>query len=418
MPNNNQDTTNFFASFIDNLQDIIGIISPIIPGPIADKIDTVNTLIDIRQEIDQNTGMPSWKITVATIAGNAAGGSVIAVGEFTTRAAALTALAAGGPVGWAGSAAIFYNGSVVTIKAGNAAQQLTHDETLALLNSPGFIEAENYANNWAHDLMDSIVDVLGKTTGWSQEPVWLNNLLKGYDATLFGARDLEDYLKDKLSSLLSDAQTIGSPILDFLHNLTIAEATPPPVIRRDPLTLDLNHNGTIDLVSLNNSTAFFDLDDDTLREKVGWIKPTDGLLVLDENNNGIVDNINELFGHSNEDGTQTTGTQELATHDSNSDGKIDSSDSVFSQLKVWQDLDQDGFFRQKNANSIFRKNENSATPNLGHESSWSEANKSDEVLKHSEQEIFLANSDEALVKPINDNSANQHLSFISSIKSY
>ena len=140
---------------------------------------------------------------------------------------------------------------------------------------------------------------------------------------------------------LLDIDLIGSPILDYLHSLTSAEAT-APIRRYDPLTLDLNHNGTIDLVSINNSTAFFDLDDDTLREKVGWIKPTDGLLVLDENNNGSVDNINELFGHSNEDGTQTTGTQELATHDSNSDEKIDSSDSVFSQLKVWQDLDQDG----------------------------------------------------------------------------
>ena len=58
-----------------------------------------------------------------------------------------------------------------------------------------------------------------------------------------------------------------------------------------------------------------------------------------------LDNILELFGKTNK-----TGTEELREYDLNnaaeangiSDGKIDSSDAIFSQLKIWQDLNQNG----------------------------------------------------------------------------
>ncbi|MES2677610.1 MAG: calcium-binding protein, partial [Pseudomonadota bacterium] len=133
--------------------------------------------------------------------------------------------------------------------------------------------------------------------------------------------------------------------------------------RSDPLTLDLNHNGRIDLISLNQSDAKFDLQGDGLKRKVGWVggndsnndgiiddiandgsrlNDADGFLVLDSNNNGVVDNINELFGHKNADGTTTTGTDELSLYDLNQDGKINSNDSVFNQLKIWQDFNGNG----------------------------------------------------------------------------
>ncbi|MBU6140974.1 MAG: hypothetical protein KGP29_05440 [Proteobacteria bacterium] len=56
-----------------------------------------------------------------------------------------------------------------------------------------------------------------------------------------------------------------------------------------------------------------------------------------KNNNGSVDNILELFGKTNK-----TGTQELREYDLNSDGVINSNDSVFSELRVWQDFNQNG----------------------------------------------------------------------------
>jgi hypothetical protein len=41
-------------------------------------------------------------------------------------------------------------------------------------------------------------------------------------------------------------------------------------------------------------------------------------------------------------------------HDSNADGKIDANDGVFSQLRVWRDLDQDG---RTDAGELFTLNE-------------------------------------------------------------
>ncbi|MBU6140399.1 MAG: hypothetical protein KGP29_02430, partial [Proteobacteria bacterium] len=81
--------------------------------------------------------------------------------------------------------------------------------------------------------------------------------------------------------------------------------------RIDPLTLDLDGDG-VELVSLENSNTFFDLDADGLRENVGWISSDDGILVYDSNNSGSVDNINELFGDN-----EALGTVELAQYDDN-----------------------------------------------------------------------------------------------------
>ena len=155
---------------------------------------------------------------------------------------------------------------------------------------------------------------------------------------------------------------IGSGIEDFLRSLGLGEAT-TPVLRYDPLTLDLDGDG-IELISLSNSNTFFDLDNDGLRENVGWVKADDGILILDGNNNATVDNIEELFGYANPDGTQVTGTQELATHDSNHDGKIDNNDAVFSQLKLWQDLNQDGISQEGELKSLTDYNITSIDVNL------------------------------------------------------
>jgi Ca2+-binding RTX toxin-like protein len=60
-------------------------------------------------------------------------------------------------------------------------------------------------------------------------------------------------------------------------------------------------------------------------------------LARDLNSNGKIDDASELFGNATE-----TGFTALSKLDSNKDGKIDSSDTAFGTLRVWQDLDQDG----------------------------------------------------------------------------
>jgi len=56
-----------------------------------------------------------------------------------------------------------------------------------------------------------------------------------------------------------------------------------------PIAFDLNGNGAIDLIALENSGAFFDLDSDGFRENAQWVDSGDGLLALDLDGNGTID---------------------------------------------------------------------------------------------------------------------------------
>jgi hypothetical protein len=69
--------------------------------------------------------------------------------------------------------------------------------------------------------------------------------------------------------------------------------------------------------------------------------------------NGTIDSGRELFGDNTalpgyvagspgSAGLASNGYQALAQHDSNHDGQINSQDAVYSQLRVWRDLNQDG----------------------------------------------------------------------------
>ncbi|MDR2081182.1 MAG: hypothetical protein LBP54_04775 [Campylobacteraceae bacterium] len=106
----------------------------------------------------------------------------------------------------------------------------------------------------------------------------------------------------------------------------------------DPLVLDLNGNSQISFVELDKSNVFFDLNADGIRKHTAWIDKDDGFIVYDENGNGKIDNINELFGNDTIDGFADLKNR----IDSNGDGIIDASDEKFNDLKVWQDKNQDG----------------------------------------------------------------------------
>lgn len=106
--------------------------------------------------------------------------------------------------------------------------------------------------------------------------------------------------------------------------------------RRDPLVLDLNYDGAR-LLSVTASTVNFDLDGDGFAERTGWVSPSDGLLALDRNGNGIIDDGTELFGTAQQDGFSV-----LRALDTNGDNLISSADAAFGSLLVWQDANGDG----------------------------------------------------------------------------
>ncbi|MBF0804229.1 hypothetical protein IR141_07740 [Neisseria sp. 19428wB4_WF04] len=88
---------------------------------------------------------------------------------------------------------------------------------------------------------------------------------------------------------------------------------------------------------------------DGIRTSTGWVSADDGLLVIDRNGDGIINNGGELFGDSSvlQNGEHAAhGYAALAGFDSNSDGLIDNKDEKFAALKVWRDLNQDGISQE------------------------------------------------------------------------
>lgn len=113
-----------------------------------------------------------------------------------------------------------------------------------------------------------------------------------------------------------------------------------------PLILDLDGDG-VETSSLANSNAMFDLLGNGFAIKTAWVGKDDGLLALDINGNGTVDNITELFGNKT-----TNGFAILSVHDLNADGVIDSQDAVFSNLKIWKDVNSDGISHSSELKSL------------------------------------------------------------------
>ncbi|MPY23276.1 calcium-binding protein, partial [Shewanella sp. YLB-07] len=122
-----------------------------------------------------------------------------------------------------------------------------------------------------------------------------------------------------------------------------ANAIEQSMVRRDPLVFDLDGDG-IETVS-SDAGIIFDHDGDGIKQGTGWVGADDGLLVLDINGNGTIDSGKELFGDNTDlaNGEKAyNGFAALRDLDSNGDGIIDSNDAVYSQLKIWQDANQDG----------------------------------------------------------------------------
>lgn len=114
-----------------------------------------------------------------------------------------------------------------------------------------------------------------------------------------------------------------------------------------PLVLDLDGDG-IELVGQSHGISF-DMTNDGILDSTTWVAADDGMLAIDLNNDGVINNQSELFGNN---ATANDGFANLAGYDSNNDGVIDHQDAVFAELLVWQDLNQDGISQADEMHSL------------------------------------------------------------------
>ena len=129
------------------------------------------------------------------------------------------------------------------------------------------------------------------------------------------------------------------------------------VPRRDPLALDLDGDG-IETRGADGRVVF-DHNGDGIKTGTGWLRPDDGWLVLDRNNNGTIDNGGELFGvdTAKSDGTKATdGFDALGDLDSNNDNVFDSKDTRFADVRIWRDLNQDGVSQSNELSTLAANN--------------------------------------------------------------
>lgn len=117
---------------------------------------------------------------------------------------------------------------------------------------------------------------------------------------------------------------------------------------KDPLVINFSGNAT----ELTDQKFGFDLDSDGQQEQINFVKPNSGLLALDKNGDGQINNGKELFG------AQTgQGFKELAQYDEDQNGFIDEADSVYSQLKIWvktaEGEDQQFSLKEKDVGAIY-----------------------------------------------------------------
>jgi hypothetical protein len=115
-----------------------------------------------------------------------------------------------------------------------------------------------------------------------------------------------------------------------------------------PILMDLENDG-VHLTGLDDP-VWFDIDADGAPDLISWTDRSEGLLALDRNGNGLIDDGGELFGNATRlsNGNRAlNGYLALAELDSwifsgNEDGHLDSADAAFGALRLWTDLNHDG----------------------------------------------------------------------------
>jgi len=199
-------------------------------------------------------------------------------------------------------------------------------------------------NNYTGDLVDDFLDAReARYAEIVERDSSQNVFLKGWLNRVNALRDYIDTNNDASFVKLWDNALFNGMSKDLMSTLRSLFTTATKV--GSPVILDLDGDG-VETTSIADGGTYFDHDGNGFAEQTGWAGADDGLLVMDRDGNGTIDTGKELFGDNTllANGTKATnGFQALKELDSNNDNKIDINDAAYSQLKIWQDADGDGY---------------------------------------------------------------------------
>ena len=182
---------------------------------------------------------------------------------------------------------------------------------------------------------------------------------------------LDTITEDNISSVLDNITS--NPLNNFYSNeykllsdklkdLSIATANnladTANISLYDPIALDLDGNGKIDTLSLENG-VFFDHNGDKIAFKSSWVNSSDGILARDIDGDGKITSGAELFGsftRLKNGELAKNGKEALSDLDSDENGVFDERDEAFGQILVWQDKNSDGISQKNELKTLSEHN--------------------------------------------------------------
>ena len=220
--------------------------------------------------------------------------------------------------------------------------------------------AEDYGNTITIDAGKLLSEVYNKDLSYSPDCYFPDEGTLGIGASIY------DWVRTFMK---------GHPIAEVIKALNMSKEQLEKFAKNsgidnislyDPIALDLNANGKIDTLSLENG-VFFDHNGDGIAFKSSWISGEDGILARDINGDDEINSGAELFGNKSKSNNHYSytnpnakdGFEALKEPDSNNDGIISNLDENFDKLQIWQD---------SNSNGVSETNELKSLSELGIES--------------------------------------------------
>lgn len=142
------------------------------------------------------------------------------------------------------------------------------------------------------------------------------------ESTTFNA---EGIINTKDGRSISFAVSLSMERSFYLETSTRLQIGEVPKV--DPLVINFDGNAA----ELATTSFQFDIDANGSLDQIAVLKSNSGMLALDKNQDGQVNDGSELFGAKT-----GNGFRELALYDEDQNNFIDEADSIYAKLRIWQ----------------------------------------------------------------------------------